>query len=283
MHGCRIAIGLAASAVVGLCACSSTTAGTPAADGSTVSSSVSGGSSASTGTGSAAAGAGSAGATTPDGLASTLRRGLSSTRSAHITLRVATGGQTITGSGDETLVAGKLSALSITETLPGAGELQLIQVGGKTYAKLPASLNTSGKPYVLVSTASSDATIRALASSLQSTQSSTSVDAAGVFVAAAQSITNRGTATVSGVEATQYYVVVDVAKLPADYPGGSALTQAGIQTLPITLYVDSSGRPVEVTEQLSISGSSVSTSIDVTKYNQPVTITAPPAGEVSTG
>ncbi len=86
-----------------------------------------------------------------------------------------------------------------------------------------------------------------------------------------------------GVATTHYYVVVDVAKLPTSYAGRSALVQAGIATLPINLYLDSAGRPVQVTEQLTVSGKAVSTTAGVSKYNQPVTITAPPAGQVSTG
>ncbi|WP_375502039.1 hypothetical protein [uncultured Jatrophihabitans sp.] len=264
MERCRLIVavvtGIAAAA---LTACSSTTSGTP--------------------TGSGAGGGGraapSGAITTPEGLASTLREGLSSTKSAHITLRISTGGQVITGVGDETLAAGKLVGLDLTETIPGAGTLRLIQLDGKTYAKLPARLNRSTKPWVLVSTDSSDPTIRGLAQSLQSSQS-TAVDSAGIFAQAAQSITNRGSTTVNGIKTTHYYVVVGVAKLPTNYAGRSALVQAGISTLPIDLYVDSAGRPVQVTEQLTVAGKAVSTSFGVTRYNQPVTITAPPASQV---
>ena len=219
-------------------------------------------------------------ADTPAALAQTLRRGVATIRSAHITLQITTGGQSITGQGNETVDAGKLRALDLTETLPGVGTLRLIEISGKTYVKLPTGLNTSGKPWALVSTSSSNATIRSLAQSLQSSQSSP-LDSATVFVFAAQSVTDRGPATVAGGTATHYYVVVDVTKLPATYPGRSALIAAGVRTLPINLYLDSVGRPVQVAEQLTVTGRQISTTAGVTKYNQPVTITAPPADQIS--
>jgi hypothetical protein len=76
--------------------------------------------------------------------------------------------------------------------------------------------------------------------------------------------------------------VVDVAKLPASLPGKDALVSSGLKTLPIELYIDSAGRPVQVTEHFTVSGQTVSTDVKVTEYNAPVTITEPPADQVST-
>ena len=266
MNSRRILI--SASAVLVLAACSSSTSGTPTTTG------------AAAGTSSGSSSSTNPPVNTPAALAQTLRRGIATIRSAHITLQITTAGQSITGHGDETVDAGRLRALDLTETLPGVGTLRLIQLAGKTYAELPASLNTSGKPWVLVSTSSSNATIRSLAQSLQSAQSS-ALDSATVFVSAAQSVTDRGPTTVAGVAARHYSVVVDVTKLPSTYSGRSALIAAGIRTLPIELYLDSAGRPVQVTEQVTVSGKQVSTTAGVTNYNQPVTITAPPAGQIS--
>ncbi len=193
-----------------------------------------------------------------------------------------TGGQSLNGHGVERLTAGKLSALDLTETVPGAGELRVIQVGGKTYARLPASLNHSGKPYVLVTGNSSDPTVRNLAKSLDSTQSSASAGNAGILAAASDSVKATVGQDVGGVRTTRYAIVVDTAKLPATYPGRAALVQAGVTRLPVDIYVDGSNHPVKVTERFTASGQAVSTTILVTGYNRPVTITAPPASQVST-
>ncbi len=278
----------ATAVAAALTGCSSTTAGTPTSSGSGTGSGAGNSSASSTGgsssspTTSPATSSGGSAASTPEGLAAILRAGLGSTRSAHITLRITTGGQSIVGSGDETITAGVLHGLDLTETFPGVGALRIIQVGGKTYVQLPVKLRTSSQPYSLVTTSSSDPTVRSLAQSLQSSSSTTAVDSAGVFARAARSVADRGQASVNGVRTTHYYVVVDVAKLPGTYAGRGALLQAGLKTLPIDLYVDSEGRPVQVTERLTVGTLSVATDLGVTKYNQPVTISAPPASQVST-
>ena len=87
----------------------------------------------------------------------------------------------------------------------------------------------------------------------------------------------------NGAAATHYSIVVDVTKLPADNSTKQALATAGLTSLPIEMWVDSKGRLVQLTEALTVSGQSTSTKITISKYDQPVTITAPPADQVSTG
>ena len=97
------------------------------------------------------ASASSAPPTDAAGLAAALQKGARSIRSAHLALHVSAAGQSIDGQGDETLSAGKLQDLDLTETVPGAGQLRILMAGGQTYVQLPASLNSSGKPWLLVS------------------------------------------------------------------------------------------------------------------------------------
>jgi hypothetical protein len=251
-----------------LAACSSSTSG----KGSTGSSGAAGSSAAPGGKPSDAA-----------GLGGLMQSAIAGITSAHISLDIDAAGQKVSGAGDEKLSAGKLVAMDITEQLPGgAGSLQLIIVDGKTYAKLPPSLNKSGKPYVLVSPDSSNATVRALAGSLDSALSSASIGSVGAFITAAQTVKLIGSATVGSVKATHYSVVVDIAKLPADLPGKDALASSGLKTLPLDLYIDGQGRPVRVNEDFKVQGQEVASNVTVTNYNKPVTVTAPPAGEVST-
>jgi hypothetical protein len=91
------------------------------------------------------------------GLGNLMQSATATVTSAHISLDVNAAGQSVSGGGDEKLAAGKLVALDLTENLPsGAGELRIIIVDGKTYAKLPASMRTSAKPYSLVTENSSN-------------------------------------------------------------------------------------------------------------------------------
>lgn len=211
-----------------------------------------------------------------------MKQGLASTRSAHIELKISAAGQAITGSGDEKLTDGKLSAMNMTEELGSVGSLQLIIVGDKVYVKLPSSLNKSGKPWQLVTANSSNPVLKQLATTLSSIRNSASLGSTAAFAAAAKSVTPKGSEQTNGTTATHYSVVVDVTKLPASYPGKTTLVQAGLNKLPVELWIDSKGRPVKVTEELAVQGQRVSTEIDVSKYNAPVTISAPPASQVST-
>jgi hypothetical protein len=215
------------------------------------------------------------------GLATMLHSAVSKITSAHIALNITLVGQELTGSGDETLENGQLTALDITENLPGGGgAIRVILVGGTTYAKLPPAFNSGDKPYLRVTPTSSNQIIRQLAGSLDSAFSSASLGSVTVFTRAAKSVEAKGTKTVGGVETVHYSIVVDVAKLPESLPGKADLTQHGIDTIPLELYVDTSGRPVQITEELVVQGQKVSTNATVSDYNKPVTISAPPADQV---
>lgn len=215
------------------------------------------------------------------GLGELLQSGTATITSAHITLELTLAGQKLTGSGDETLKNGELTGLDLTENLPGGqGAIEVVVVDGKTYAKLPASMNSSDKPWLVVTPDSSNQVIQQLASSLDTALSSASLGSVGTFTRAAKSVEGKGTANIGGVDTTHYKIIVDVAKLPADTPGKSELESNGLKEIPIDLYVDSQGRPVQISEELTLQGTSVSTKATVSDFNKPVTITAPPANQV---
>jgi hypothetical protein len=217
------------------------------------------------------------------GLGELMQSAIATVTSAHINLDVNAAGQSVSGGGDEKLSAGKLVALDLTENLPsGAGSLRIIILDGKTYAKLPSSMRTSDKPYTLVTENSSNPVVKQLASSLDSALASASLGSVRLFITAAKSLSVKGTQTVEGVPTTHYSVVVDISKLPSSMPGKDALTSSGLSTLPLELYVDRQGRPVQVTEDFKVQGQSVSTKVKVTGYNKAVSIQAPPADQVDT-
>jgi hypothetical protein len=272
----RICAVLALSSALALGACTSSTSGKGQVDGSTPAGQSSAGQTPSSP---------SSGGKPTDaaGLGGLMQTAIAGIKTAHITLDINAAGQKVSGVGDEKMLGGKLIAMDLTENLPGgAGSIRLIIVDGKTYAKLPPSLNTSGKPYILVSPNSTNPTVKALAGSLDSALSSASLGSVGAFVTAAKSVVLKGTATVDGVQTSHYSIVVDIAKLPASLPGKDELSAGGLSTLPLELYIDDQGRPVQVTESLQVQGQSISTDVKVSDYNKPVSVTAPPASQVST-
>jgi hypothetical protein len=231
-------------------------------------------------------GHGSAGGPTPTTAAQLGTKLLSASQSitsAHVTLDITVAGVTIHGSGDEKLSKGALVAMDMTEGVPAVGNLRIIRVAGKTYMKLPAKENPSGKPYVLVSPQSSNPIVQQLAGSIDTAASTASIKAFNAFVRAAKSIKVDGRETVDGVGATHYSVVVDPAKVPnTSALSKQALAASGLKTVPVDLWVDDQGRPVKMTVNLHVQGQVVKVVAQMGHYNQPVTITAPPASQVST-
>jgi hypothetical protein len=216
------------------------------------------------------------------GLAAFLEDGTASITSAHLELEVEAAGNKITGVGDETLSNGRADAFDLTETIPSVGDIRVLMVDGQTYVQLPAGLNPTDKPWLLISADSSNPVVQQLATSLQSITSSSSLDQYTAFTEAA-TVRLVGPEQVDGVDATHYALTVDVTKLPNDTPGRSDLLSAGLVRLPVDLWVDAKGRPVKVSEELTVQDQKVTTLVTLGDFDEPVTITAPPADQVATG
>ena len=196
---------------------------------------------------------------------------------AHLQVGLNLSAEQLTGTGDEKLAGGDLAALDLTTRLAGAGDIHVVYTDGKTYAKLPASMNPSGKPYLLVTPDSSNATIQQLAPYLGAAVTAVSPGQLGLAAAAAPTADVKGTQTVDGTEATRYALQVEVAKLPSAIKGQ---LPAGSRSLPLDLYVTSNGRLVKADLGLTVQGENVPIDVEFSDFNQPVTITSPPAGQV---
>jgi hypothetical protein len=219
-------------------------------------------------------------ATDAAGLTELLRRGISSVSSVHLVLNVTTPNQAISSEGDAKLAGGTLQALDMTEQLGSVGKRRLLIVDQATYAQLGGTANPAGKPWLLVTPDSTNPTARNLAASLEAVRRSASLDHFSAFASAARSVTLAGKESINGTPVDHYSIQVDVAKLPEGTPGRAPLLATGITTLPIELYVDDQGRPVKATQDLTVQGQHTSTVITFSKFNEPVSITAPPPDQV---
>ena len=197
-------------------------------------------------------------------------------------LEVTATGTTITGSGDETLRGGHPETLDLSETIPGAGDVRVVMVAGQTYLQLPPAINPSDKPWLLISSSSSDPRVQQLAASVESVNRSSDLDQYRAFAEVA-TVTVVGEEQVDGVSTTHYALTVDVTRLPNDTPGRQDFLSVGILRLPVELWVDSEGRPVKVSERLAVQGQEITSVVTLGTFDEPVTITAPPADQVATG
>jgi hypothetical protein len=229
----------------------------------------------------AAAPASSAFPTDAAGLAGALRAGTATMRSVHLALSVAVGTVTITAAGDEIVAQSRLQALDVTEFEPTKDDLRIIRAAGKTYLRLPPRLNHTGKPWVLVSPTSTNPVVRQLGTTIQSVEQVAMVDPFRVFGSAVR-ITRHMPETLDGAPVTHYVLSVDVAALPANAPGKQQLTAVGLTTLPVDLWVDGQGRLLQFAEAFDVKNQHVSTTAKFGPFNPPVTITAPPADQIST-
>lgn len=217
----------------------------------------------------------------PAALARQLQAAVADVRSARLRLDITLAGQAVTGTGAEKLTAGRLDALTVTEKVPAVGDITVVVVGDATYARLPASLLKSAKPWVRVTATSSNAAVRQLASTIAIAKSSASLSSVSGFAAAATSLNRVGPTRVAGVAATDYSMVIVPAKLPQDFPGRADLVATGLTAVPVQLALDAKSRPVRVAIAATVSGQSVDTTLVLSHFDEPVAIAAPPADQVS--
>jgi hypothetical protein len=218
-------------------------------------------------------------------LATTLVAGAKTVTSGHITLSSTYGGQKVlSAEGDETLAGGKLTAMRLDEKV-GSISLTLMIVDKVVYVKMPANVVKNGKPWVKATAASTDPSLKKLASSLSSLEKSTSLGQYGAFTEAAGSLkTIAVLEQLNGVAVAHYSMVVDVTKVHSEFLTDemkSGLAKAGISKMPVDMWVDEQGRTVKVAERFEVQGKTMAVDMKMTRINQPVTIVAPPASLTS--
>ncbi|WP_167587337.1 LppX_LprAFG lipoprotein [Kineococcus rubinsiae] len=106
--------------------------------------------------------------------------------------------------------------------------------------------------------------------------------------AAASDVKEVPGTTVRGVEAKGYAGTIDVQKaydqLPAEQKtpeAQQAITEAGITSIPFTLYVDDQNRPVRVVEEITAQGSTVKVSTDFYDWGSDVAVAVPDPASVT--
>ena len=224
-------------------------------------------------------------AVTPAEIASMMQAGAARVTSAHLAWESKLGDEVLLAmQGDEQLAAGKVVAMDLQEKL-GGDLVRVLAVGGKAYVNVVSGPDATGKTWILASPTSTDPVLKSLAGSIASAQQSGAADAYGVFVLAARSAKKVGTEPIAGQAATHYTVTVDLRKVHSPLITAQirqAMSEAGISTIPLDLWLDDHGRPLKVVDVVAAEGQRSTNTVTLTKYNEPVTIAAPPADEVVT-
>ena len=202
-----------------------------------------------------------------------MRKGLAAVTSAHLVIDAGSlGGKSV---GDVKYSNGQATASQLT--INAGGTAQIVTVGDTTYAKLPAGRNTTGKPWVIVSNDSNNEFVRALSSQVSLVKAATSLPAIADAVGTATSISDKGT-TPQGhrLRAAARSRRRSATRISAARCAISARTRCRSRS-----SSTSPSRPTQIKIAVKLGSSSFPIVIDVSKFNAPLTITAPPADQVA--
>ena len=249
-------------ACLAVCACTSS----GASPGTTSDTSASGAAVPSSSSSAAASGSPAAAA-----LAATVRKGLTGLRSAHLQVRA--GDLLPSTSGDVRYADGRATASRLTIGA-GAQRTTIVTVGSATWAKLPTGRNTSARPWVRVTRSSTNEFVRALASELDLTAAVSSLSTVADLVATAPTVRGPGTTP----RGRHYSLVVE----PSASAGslGALLGAIGQQHVPVDLYLDRHGRPVETVVRVRIGDQPTPVTVTASRFDAPVHIGAPARNQV---
>lgn len=213
----------------------------------------------------------------PSALAAQLNTALNALTSAH--LAIAAGSLGGDSTADVLLSKGHATATDVH--LTQAGEpIEVVTVDGKSYAKIAAA---GGKPWVLVSADSSNAVAKSLATSLSVADVTTSLSVVSGLVASANGLQDKGTASVDGVTTTHYVMTIDPGKGTGSAQLDGLLKSLGGSQIPVDLWLDDQSRPIRFTISISLGSTKLPVTVDVSRFDARLKITAPPAAEVSSG
>lgn len=209
-------------------------------------------------------------------LAAFLEQGFSSYGSARIAFSTALSGNALAGDGQVRLGGGQVTGLDVQATVSKIGGVHYVLADGKAYAALPKP--TAGKQYALLGGSQNSDDLTRTAIGLQAVKLLASPATYRSLVSAAGSIRLIDRLGLNGVPALHYRAPVSIDKIPASDPVRIALGALGVPSLTLDLWVDGAGRPLKASAPAGGRASDVT----FTEVNRPVTLTAPPAGQVAT-
>jgi hypothetical protein len=163
-------------------------------------------------------------------------------------------------------------------------KVHLIYVNQKIYV----DRGQNGKPWIVATPQSSDPVAAQLAQTLPASLTQYGGRYYVLMMSAGHDLSVVGPDTVGGVACTRYHLVVDpkafVTKLPASQRGQmQAAIDAGVDSVPLDMWVDGQSRPVKIVVALSVQGQSATSEYQQNHFDEPVTITPPPADQIGTG
>ena len=218
----------------------------------------------------------------------------SSVKSLTGSLSVVAGTTAVDGTFGETVSGGKVSAIDMSLFLKSDGRnvaLQMLIVGGRVYlggTGILAALGAGDKKWALASTSSSNSALKSLGTQLSGYLDTGSANQYALYGQAARTVLDQGPVTLGTVKAHKFFVTADVAKLIPLLSGPTrtsmqAAVDAGVTTLPTTIWLDSSDRLVQASSTVKFAGVTSASVFKVSAYDVAVAISPPASSDVYTG
>jgi len=160
-------------------------------------------------------------------------------------------------------------------------QIEMITVGGQSYAKLPAGSNPSGKPWLEIGSDSTNPMINSLTSGLNIAAMASSLSVVTALMRGSTGLQSKGADTVNGVGATHYVMQLSPAKKTGNAQLDGLLSSLGSNEIPLEFWLDSSDQPVKFVIHASFAGTSFPVTVQASRFDAPLSITAPPASQVS--
>ncbi len=161
--------------------------------------------------------------------------------------------------------------------------LHLIIVDGKVYVDRSGQ---GGKPWVIATRDSSDPVVANLAENVDGTLDQAGMHGYVLMVSVGQDLRLVGPDTVGGVPCVRYHLSVDarVAAQRLTGPQAEQMQQAvdaGVDTIPLDVWVDATGRTVRVTDHVTAGAQSATVDLRLNHFNEPMSIDAPPPDQIA--
>jgi hypothetical protein len=208
-------------------------------------------------------------------LAARLNTALTGLTSAHMQIDAGSLGGTSTA--DLTLADGHATATDVHLTTSGQ-QVEVITVGSDSYVK---TASDAAKPWIAVTPDSSNPIVKSLASGFSVATLTSSLSALSGMLKSSSGLQDKGTEQIDGVSTTHYAMQLDPAKGTGDAQLDGLLALLGKTALPIDLWLDGQHRPVQLVIHVSLAGTADPVTVQISKFDAPVTITAPPADQIS--
>ncbi|MEO6886570.1 MAG: hypothetical protein ABI232_09845 [Jatrophihabitantaceae bacterium] len=208
-------------------------------------------------------------------LAAMMTTALQSLTSAHVDVDAGVLGGTSTA--DVKLSDGVTQATDVKLNQSGQ-DIEVITADGKSYAKVSGT----SKPWTLVSPTSSNPVVKSFASSINVAGIVTELASIVKLIGTGTDVHSLGTDQVRDAPAAHYSMTINPQSGGGDPALGQVLASLGNTPLPIQLWLDAQSRPVKVSLAIPLGAKPITISATISDFDAALTITAPPADQVST-